>query len=286
MSINNNETTTLLPSETKDKKTVEKKRILSLDFVRGFTVCFMILGNFSLKPKFKWLEHVDWNGWELIDLVFPFFLWIVGYSIGIAYRNIRINETETKIFGIKMKSSNKEHLMRWYKILKRTFLLFFFGLILNLSNSRFIFWEPFRIPGVLQRISLCFFFITCLHILVENIFLQCLIISLMQFIYLFGMFMVKGIITAECSGSGYIDRLIFPSGFLYKHSATDPEGILSAFSAITTTYFGLIYFYISKHFKSDSYKKLTYWFSLGIVLVLIGSHGFIYFYIEQEYLFI
>jgi predicted acyltransferase len=47
--------------------------------------------------------------------------------------------------------------------------------------------------------------------------------------------------------------------------------MLSTFSAFTTTYFGLIYFYISKHFKSDSFKKLTWWFTLGISLVFLGS---------------
>ena len=181
-----------------------------------------------------------------------------------------------------MKISTKEHLLRWFKILKRTFLLFLFGVILNISNSKFIFWKPFRIPGVLQRISICFFVITSIHILIENIYLQCLSISLMQFVYLFGMFMIdvpnyknkicgKGIITAECSGSGYIDRLIFSSGFLYQWSPTDPEGILSTLSAFTTTYFGLLYFHISKKFKNDSYKKLTYWLSLGVVLIVIGS---------------
>jgi hypothetical protein len=53
------------------KTTTPKKRILSLDCVRGITICFMIIGNFAQSPKYNWLQHADWNGWTTLDLVFP-----------------------------------------------------------------------------------------------------------------------------------------------------------------------------------------------------------------------
>jgi predicted acyltransferase len=137
-------------------------------------------------------------------------LWIVGYSTGIAYTSIKPDETKTTLFKfISLKKSTKEHVLLWYKLIKRTLLLFFFGMVLNLLSVRFQVWGAFRIPGVLQRISICFFFISCLHNLVENVYLQMLIVSFFQLIYIFGMFFIqvpshkgkscgRGVVTDEC----------------------------------------------------------------------------------------
>jgi predicted acyltransferase len=116
-----------------------------------------------------------------------FFLWIVGYSTGIAYNTIKPDDTPTTLFKIPMKTSTREHILRWYKIFKRTALLFFFGLVLSFVSKKFNF-SKIEIPGVLQRISLCFFFISCLHILVENVYLQCFIVFLFHMMYLIPMF--------------------------------------------------------------------------------------------------
>ncbi|RZK89736.1 MAG: DUF5009 domain-containing protein, partial [Pedobacter sp.] len=66
--------------------TQPKQRLLSLDFLRGLTVAAMILVNNpgSWGHIYAPLEHAEWNGCTPTDLVFPFFLWIVGVSIAFA----------------------------------------------------------------------------------------------------------------------------------------------------------------------------------------------------------
>ena len=116
-------------------------RLVSLDAFRGFTVLGMIIVNSpgSWSHVFPPLRHAEWNGLTPTDLVFPFFLFIVGVSVVLAYT--RLQESNTP----------RGDLVR--KILKRTLLIFALGLLLNLIASQF---EHFRIPGVLQRIALVF----------------------------------------------------------------------------------------------------------------------------------
>src|SRR5215471_20097864 len=65
---------------------VETKRLLSLDVFRGITVAAMILvNNPGSSPTYTPLEHAEWDGWTPTDLIFPFFLFIVGISITYAF---------------------------------------------------------------------------------------------------------------------------------------------------------------------------------------------------------
>jgi predicted acyltransferase len=79
-------------------------------------------------------------------------------------------------------------------------------------------------------------------------------------------------ILSNLSAASYVDRIL---GLASTYS---PEGFLTTFSAFTTTYFGLVYFYISKNFKKEPYKKFTTWLTLGIVLVAVGHFIDYYFY--------
>jgi predicted acyltransferase len=58
-------------------------RLTSLDVFRGATIAAMILVNNpgSWDAVYAPLRHADWNGWTLTDLIFPFFLWIVGVAM-------------------------------------------------------------------------------------------------------------------------------------------------------------------------------------------------------------
>jgi predicted acyltransferase len=78
------------------------------------------------------------------------------------------------------------------------------------------------------------------------------------------------------SAASYVDRIL---GLATTYS---PEGFLTTFSAFTTTYFGLVYFYISKNFKKEPYKKFTTWLTLGIVLVAVGHFIDYYFYLFNK----
>ena len=118
-------------------------RLESLDVFRGLTVAAMILVNNpgSWSHIYSPLEHASWNGCTPTDLIFPFFLFIVGVSIHFAYRAKAEAGLTQKIF---------------LKIIRRTLIIFSLGIFLSLF-PKFDF-SVVRIPGVLQRISLVFFF--------------------------------------------------------------------------------------------------------------------------------
>ena len=117
-----------------------KKRLASLDAFRGFTIAAMIIVNTpgSWDHVFPPLLHSHWNGITPTDLIFPFFLFIVGVSIVLAYSK-------------KILSQPRPILLK--HLFKRAALLFIIGVILNLIGSEF---TSIRLPGVLQRISITF----------------------------------------------------------------------------------------------------------------------------------
>ncbi|MBD0279340.1 MAG: DUF1624 domain-containing protein, partial [Flavisolibacter sp.] len=138
-----------------------KQRFYSLDVFRGATVALMILVNNpgSWAHIYSPLEHAPWHGLTPTDLVFPFFLFAVGNAL--AFVMPRFEAAGPDVF--------------WKKVLKRTLLIFVIGLLLNWSP--FVRWEGdvlvakgwtwttangelfgVRIPGVFQRIALCYFF--------------------------------------------------------------------------------------------------------------------------------
>lgn len=111
-----------------------QKRYISVDVFRGLTIALMILVNSPGYPHaYAWLEHSPWNGCSLADLVFPFFIIIVGLSVVI--------------------NKPKSYLL----IVKRTLFLFTIGLLLNAFPNHFDL-HAIRIMGVLQRIALCYAF--------------------------------------------------------------------------------------------------------------------------------
>src|SRR6187200_3463656 len=119
-------------------------RLLSLDFFRGATVAAMILVN---NPG-DWgniyapLEHAEWNGCTPTDLIFPFFLFIVGVSIALG-------------LGTRVDAGDEAgalHRSVWTRALRIIVL----GLVLHALAHWLIGTRSFRPFGVLQRIGLCF----------------------------------------------------------------------------------------------------------------------------------
>ena len=122
-----------------------KERVISVDIFRGLTIVLMILVNTpgTWNHVYAPLLHSDWHGYTPTDLVFPFFLFIVGTSIVFAYRN---------------KTPDRK---TYKKITVRTLKLLGLGLFLGAFTIHFPFfieYEQIRFPGVLQRIGLVFFF--------------------------------------------------------------------------------------------------------------------------------
>ncbi|HEV2835737.1 MAG TPA: heparan-alpha-glucosaminide N-acetyltransferase domain-containing protein, partial [Pyrinomonadaceae bacterium] len=117
-------------------------RLVSLDVFRGLTIAAMVLvNNPGTWSSIYWpLQHAEWHGWTPTDLVFPFFLFIVGVSITLAFAR-RVEE------GAVQRSL-------YLKVIKRSAIIFGLGLFLN-AFPNFDF-STVRIPGVLQRIAVCY----------------------------------------------------------------------------------------------------------------------------------
>ncbi|WP_294393298.1 DUF5009 domain-containing protein [uncultured Sphingomonas sp.] len=119
-----------------------KPRLVALDLLRGAAVMGMILANGpgSWSHAYRPLEHAEWNGWTLTDMVFPTFLFSVGVAIGLSFPRPLSTGEERRVF--------------WARVLRRMAALIGLGLLLNALP--FFDLAHLRLPGVLQRIALCY----------------------------------------------------------------------------------------------------------------------------------
>lgn len=118
-----------------------RERLVSLDVFRGITIAGMILVNTpgSVDHVYQPLTHAAWHGWTFADLIFPFFLFIVGVAITLSLPGQRIAHAHQRLIFVRA--------------LRRTLILFTLGLLLHNFPSYHL--STLRIPGVLQRIALC-----------------------------------------------------------------------------------------------------------------------------------
>lgn len=242
-------------------------RLQSLDFFRGITVVAMILVNNpgSWDAVYPPLLHAHWNGCTFTDLIFPFFLFIVGVSIHFAYRS-------KKADGL-----TKKHFL---KILKRSFIIFLLGLLLawftlpfgrNFDLTRL---ATLRIPGVLQRISIVFFICSILYFK-TNWLGQIRIAALVLIAYYLLMVLVPvpgyGPANLEpgTNFSAWIDRLVL-DGHLWSQSRTwDPEGMLSTLPAVGTGLLGVLTGELFDKIKNPA-ERVTWLFLIGGILAVAG----------------
>ncbi|XP_066916081.1 uncharacterized protein [Clytia hemisphaerica] len=131
-----------LDNEQEGKST---KRLRSLDTFRGISILVMIFVNYG-GGKYWFFNHSKWNGLTVADLVFPWFIFIMGASIFISCRSIR-RKTIPKITITK-------------KIIVRSIKLFALGLFINNGKD----YEHWRIPGVLQRFALSYLVVAILNV--------------------------------------------------------------------------------------------------------------------------
>ena len=246
------------------------ERLLSLDFFRGLTVATMILVNNpgSWGHIYTPLEHAEWNGCTPTDLVFPFFLFIVGVSIAYA-------------MGSK-KADPRTHNQTILKALKRGAILFGLGLFLSLfprSFNDFNFIESIkqvRIPGVLQRIGVVFFISSVIFLKFSNKNIFSIIIVILFAYWALMMFMpVPNIgyanLEKETNLGAWLDRTILTEAHLWKSAKTwDPEGILSTLPAIATGLFGVLVGVYLKRKDIEPATKIAWLFSVGCFATLAG----------------
>ena len=232
------------------------KRLLSLDFFRGLTIAGMILVNDpgSWSHVYAPLRHAEWHGATPTDLVFPFFLFIVGVSISLSLS--------------KRKGSSNLYI----KIFKRSAIIFLLGIFLALF-PKFDF-ENLRIVGVLQRIALVYLVCAILYLntshstqLKTGIGLLVIYWITMAFIPFNGN--LAGTLDPGNNFAAWIDSFIVP-GRLYQET-WDPEGFYSTLPAIATGISGILSGKIildNSNSLKDKIIKLFYW---GAIILIIGS---------------
>ena len=232
------------------------KRLLSLDFFRGLTIAGMIIVNDpgSWSHVYAPLRHAEWHGATPTDLVFPFFLFIVGVSISLSLS--------------KRKGSSNLYI----KIFKRSAIIFLLGIFLALF-PKFDF-ENLRIVGVLQRIALVYLVCAILYLntshstqLKTGIGLLVIYWITMAFIPFNGN--LAGTLDPGNNFAAWIDSFIVP-GRLYQET-WDPEGFYSTLPAIATGISGMLCGKIildNSNSLKDKIIKLFYW---GAIVLIIGS---------------
>ncbi len=249
-------------SETLQSQPLGGSRLISLDALRGFTIAAMVIVNDPGSDQiYKPLDHAKWNGCTITDLVFPFFLFIVGVSITLAYTK-RLNEKAPK------NELYKKIIIRAIKIYAVGLGLWLLYMIPHFS------WEGIRWTGVLQRISVVFL-VCALLFLNTDWKTQAKIAAVILLVYwiMMAYIPVPGVGKPDLSGpmknwANYIDTLLLP-GYMWQ-KIWDPEGILSTFPAIATCMAGML---AGKMILAitDQYKKLTWLFFTGFSAYAIGE---------------
>lgn len=237
------------------------QRYLSLDVFRGMTIAAMILVNNpgSWAHIYAPLRHSEWHGCTPTDLVFPFFLFIVGVSMVFSFA--RYNTT-----------LNRQSLLR---IGRRTLLIFAIGLFLNSFPQWSADYSKLRILGVLQRIALAYGIGAVIVLATPRRFLLTVTMAILL-VYWWILYHFGGADPYSLDSNATIpfDSSILGTNHLYKGFGIpfDPEGLLSTIPAIGTVILGFMAGLIIKHTEKTSVPlKLLIWGVLGIVAGLLWN---------------
>jgi len=238
------------------------KRLNSLDFFRGATVAAMIIVNDpgSWETTYYQLTHAEWEGCTATDLIFPFFVFIVGVSISLA-------------FGKSLtKGLTKKQLLT--KSLKRGVKIFLLGLFLNLfPNFNF---SEFRIPGVLQRIALVYVFCSILYLYASKKSQYIWFGSLLIGYYIIMTFIpIPGIGEANLDPvnnfAAWFDRLILEGNIGRNGKGLyDLTGIFTTLPAIASGLSGIFIGHLLLNEKMEEQIKLIWMFVVGCSLMFAG----------------
>ncbi|TDD95103.1 acyltransferase family protein [Flavobacterium cellulosilyticum] len=289
---------------------MKKERLISLDVFRGFTILLMTIVNNpgSWDHIYPPLEHSKWNGCTPTDLVFPFFIFIMGTAIPFAIPNKQFDSivfnkilvrslrivclglflnyfSRIELFGLKDCSLLAVRLsitlgvayalLGKFSLKIKTYLVFgVFTILLFLAYSPIREYKDVRIPGVLQRIGIVYFFTSILY-LKTKLRTQILVIGIILVAYwlLLAFVPVPGIGEANFDKgtnlTAWLDNLILKGHLRAFTKTLDPAGILSTLPAIAS---GICGMFIGKVLKLkipkiEIAKKTAL---IGITLTIIG----------------
>jgi predicted acyltransferase len=208
--------------------TDSKIRYASVDVLRGLTVAAMLLVNDPGDWGHVWwpLEHAEWNGCTPTDLVFPLFLFIVGVSVSLAI--------VPRIQAGAAKAPIRQAALR------RAARIVGLGLLLNLVAWLAIPEAHLRIPGVLQRIGICFAAAALLAVDTRPRTRDALIVVLLAG---YGALLLAGGMEPWTNMVSRVDSAVFGPFVYITDPATgrghDPEGLLATLPSLATTLIGM-----------------------------------------------
>ena len=236
---------------------VQSQRLLSLDILRGLTVAGMILVNNGWDESFEMLQHSKWNGLTPCDLVFPFFLFIMGVS---CYLSLSKSAFQPSAPVVR-------------RIVKRTVLLFAIGLFINWFDHAvegdLLCFGHLRVWAVMQRIALCYGIVS-LFALFGNHRHILSVAALLLVVYSLILILGNGYAyDADVNILAQADLKVFGYQHIYHKSPVDPEGLLGTISAVAHV---LIGFYCGRLIKTRETvaQKVIALLVVGTVLVIGG----------------
>ncbi|XP_072319321.1 heparan-alpha-glucosaminide N-acetyltransferase isoform X1 [Eucyclogobius newberryi] len=282
------------------------KRLRSLDTFRGISLIIMVFVNYG-GGRYWFFRHSSWNGLTVADLVFPWFVFIMGTSIALSI-NMLLRSGSTRSSLLK-------------KVLSRTLLLFLIGVVIINPNycQGPLSWDNLRIPGVLQRLAWSYLVVACLDLLVARAHLDIitrdtlwspvldillywpawLCVLLLEVIWLCLTFLLPvpgcptgylgpggigdmGLYT-NCTGgaSGYIDRWLLGENHIYQTPSSrviyasrmpfDPEGVLGSINSVVMAYLGLQAGKIILHYRDQHRSIMSRFLIWGLGLGVISA---------------
>ena len=288
-----------VPFQSSQEEIPKKKpsaRVESLDLFRGIALTIMIFVNYG-GGNYWFFSHSTWNGLTVSDLVFPWFIWIMGTSMALSFDKLQKSKP----------AKNFSHLDFVYKIVRRSVILFLLGMFLNNGYDL----GNWRIPGVLQRFGVGYLLIALIVSYVPKLDIQFLkplkdiLDYVYQWILVLAVLLVFLLITYvsklegcprgytgpggladygqywDCTGGAalYLDQKIFGEAHMYHEPTSqrvyhtgmyDPEGFLGNLTSLFLTFTGYQCGRILINYKEDK-DKIIRWVIWGVVLASIGT---------------
>lgn len=237
-----------------------RKRLLSIDVLRGITIAGMVLVNNAGACGFCYapLHHAKWDGFNPADLVFPMFMFVMGISI---YLSLSRHE-----FNFKVSIG---------RVVRRTFLIIFAGIALkwvlnSMESGNWLDFENMRILGVLQRLGICYGIVAVMALLVQHKRFPVIIGALLVF-YLTLQLIGNGFEKCADNIMAIVDNAVLGANHMYLHGKqfVDPEGIMSTIPAVTQVMIG---FLCGRELmrREDNKDKMLHFLLVGAALLFAG----------------
>lgn len=253
--------------------TAKPKRLLALDILRGITIAGMILVNNpgSWSNIYPPLEHASWNGLTPTDLVFPFFMFIMGVSTFISMRKFNFEFSWASL----------------WKILRRTVVIFLIGIAIawfGMTLRAIVNDVPFpdcinhfdhvRILGVMPRLALCYFAAAMVAIFIKHKYIPAVILLILV-AYSAILITGNGYEFSDQNIISIVDHKVLGADHMYADTIDgvtlkfDPEGFLSTLPAVAHVLIGFMvgFMIMGTH---DNDKRIEKLFILGTLLTFTG----------------